>query len=118
MAGMDRLDERKARQRTAALEASKRRRARRKELREQLRQGKLDPLAMVAGRLDAYEDDIAGWRLEQMLRVIPGVGSVTVHEIIEAFVASPRMKVRGLSYERREQLARLVADALHRVPLD
>ena len=117
MADMSRLDERRERQRLAALEVSHARRARRKELRGKLRTGELDPLAMVAGRLDDYEDDIAGWRLEQLLKVIPGVGSVTLHEILEAFVASPRMKVRGLSYERREQLARLVANALARPPL-
>jgi len=118
MGDISRLEERKQRQREAALEVSRERRARRKELRGKLRSGEADPLAMVAGRIDDYEDDIAGWRLEQMLRVIPGVGSVTMHEILEAFVASPRMKVRGLSYERREQLARIVADALRRPRLD
>lgn len=117
MAGPSRLEARKQRQREAALGVAMERRKRRAKLRAQLRSGEVDVMDLVAGRLDEWEDDIAGWRLDQLLDVVPGCGAVTAHEVIEAFVASPRMKVRALTYERREQLAGLLADALGRPPV-
>lgn len=114
MADASRLHDRRRRQREAALKVAMKRRERRAELRRKVKSGQVDALDLVAGRLDEWEDDVAGWRLDQLLRVVPGCGSVTTHEVIEAFVASPRMKVSGLTFERREQLASLLADALRR----
>lgn len=102
------------RQRLAALEASKRVRARRKELRLAVKAGDIDPLKLIAGELDEWEDDIAAWRVEQLLRIVPSVGSVTLQEILTAFQISPRAKVRAMTYKRRGDLAKLVADATQR----
>lgn len=112
MAEASRLDKRRARQRDAALKKAMARRQARAKLREQCKSGEVRWYDLIAGRLDEWEDEVAGWRLEQLLRVIPGLGPVVSHEVIEAFVASPRMKVSALTFERREQLAKLVADAL------
>lgn len=109
-----RLGDSRRRQQLAALEKSKRVRARRKQVRALARSGQLDPIALIAGNLDEWEDDVAGWRIEQLLDVVPGVGAVTKQEVFYVFAVSPRTKVRALTYERRAKLAKLLADALGR----
>ena len=80
-----------------------------------LRSGEVAPLALIAGRLDEWEADIAGWRLEQLLAVIPGCRLGDAARAIGGVRGQPPDEgVRALTYERREQLARLVADALSR----
>lgn len=112
MAEASRLEKRRARQRDAALKKAMASRLVRADLRAKCKSGEVDPLALVAGRLDEWEDQVTGWRLEQLLRMVPRLGPVASHEVIEAFVASPRMKVSALTFERREQLAQLIAEAL------
>lgn len=114
MAETSRLEARRQRQREAALAIGMKRRDRRAKLRAKCRSGEVDSLALVAGRLDEWEDDVAAWRIDQLLSMVPGCGAVTTHEVLEAFAASPRMKVSGLTFERREQLAQLLAEALGR----
>lgn len=101
-------------QRRAALDVANRRRSERKVLKQQIKSGQVDPLDLIGARLVDQESLIEGWSLRQLLAVTPGIGEVLMHEILEVFQASPTMKVRALSYARREQLAKLAAQAVNR----
>ena len=101
-------------QRDHALAVANAVRKRRAELKEAMKRGEVDPVALVAGTLEEYEPDIARWRVEQLLRSLPGIGPATMQEILLVFRASPTQKVSAFSYERRQHLARLVAQALGR----
>ena len=101
-------------QRRAALELANRSRQDRKVLRNQIKSGEVDPLDLIGARLVDQESLIEGWSLRQLLRATPGIGEVLLHEILAVFQASPQMKVRALSYARREQLAKLAAQAVNR----
>lgn len=83
------------------------RRQRRAQLRAACKEKKIDAIALVRGDLEEWEDDIAGWRLEQLLRIIPGIGSATAQEIYEVGKFSPRHLVSALAPARRAELARL-----------
>lgn len=90
-------------------------RKRRAQLREQLRDGTVDPLKLVRGEDKKWEKVIAPWRLEQLLPHLPGVGSATVQEIYAVGPFVPTQRFRSLSTERRERLAELCAQGM-RIP--
>lgn len=98
---------RKHRQLAAAREKGVARRQRRSQLRKACKSGGVDAIKVVAGKHEEWEDDIAGWRVEQLLRIVPGIGSSTSQEIYEVGKFSPRQLVRSLNPGRREQLAEL-----------
>jgi hypothetical protein len=77
-------------QRLAALEVAHQRRREGSVLKAKLREGKVDPWALIRGEDAQYEPLIAGWNLHQLLMAIPGLGVARVHEILAAFKASPR----------------------------
>lgn len=98
------------RQRAAKLAALKKAnavRARKKELRERLKRGDLDPIKLLRGGYPKWESVIAEWRVEYLVKIIPGIGVVTAQEVYEVMRLSPSTRVQALIPERREQLAKL-----------
>jgi hypothetical protein len=98
---------RRKRQLALARQKSIARRQRRSKLRFACKSGEVDPIALLRGELEEWEDDIAGWRLEQLVMIVPGIGSATAQEVYEVGKFSPRQLVSSLSSARRAELARL-----------
>lgn len=94
-------------QRNAALEIGLERRRRRKEIKEKIAEGELDPFKLVRGDYEDLEPELGPWRLKQLVAVVPGIGDVLTLEIFVTAAMSPSARVRSLSYERRAELARL-----------
>lgn len=105
---MDAALTRRDRQLAAARAKAIARRQRRAWIRAACKDGRIDPIKLVAGKYEEHEDDLAGWKLEQLLRIVPGIGSATSAEIYEVGPFSPRQLVSSLSPQRRERLAELV----------
>lgn len=91
-------------------------RLRRKAIKEAIREGTMDPIRLVRGDYEEHEADIARWKIESLLAVVPGIGPATAQEIYEVGQFSPIQRVRTLSMERRDQLARLCAQGMGRLP--
>lgn len=90
-------------------------RARRKELKEKVRAGEVDAIALVAGRLELWEPVIEPWKIDMLLRMVPGIGPSTAQEIYEVGRFVPTLRVGALSPERRARLAELCAQGA-RIP--
>lgn len=106
--------QRRRKQRLQGLDRANEVRRIRADLREAMKAGNVDPIALLAGELEPYEEIIEGWRLEPLLHSIPGIGSAVATEIYMVGKFSPNMRVRALSKSRREELARLCAQAVPR----
>lgn len=82
-------------------------RARQKELRQLCKKGKIDAIQLVRGEYPKWEPMIGKWRLEMLLPLVPGLGTVTMQEVFEVGRFSPTQLVLSLSDSRRRELARL-----------
>ncbi len=80
-------------------------------MREALRVGALDDLALLKGQLNDYEPIVASWPIERLLKAMRWIGPARAHEILEIERISPRKKVADLSYKQREALADHCFDA-------
>jgi len=69
--------------------------------------GPMDAIRLVGGQYPDWEEDIATWRLEQLLKAVPYIGDATRTEIYTVGKFSPRQQVSALSPTRRRELARL-----------
>lgn len=107
-----------ARQRRAALEKAWARKRQRSALRKRLKAGELDAWALIRGEVAEYEEDIKTYTLQQLLQIIPHIGPARVHEVLATFKASPMLRVRALSDERRVELARIARSAVEYVLAD
>lgn len=82
-----------------------------------LRSGKLDPLALVGGTLPdderhrLIEGAVAKWSLSKLLAAVPGMGPARTHEVLVAFKKGPGTKFSALTFKQRETLAQLVEAA-------
>lgn len=76
-------------------------------LKAQMRRGEIDPFALLRGEYEEHEKGLRTWRLEDIVKAIPGIGPATAHEIFELMPASPAQRMHSLTMERRDRLARL-----------
>jgi hypothetical protein len=84
-------------------------RQKRKQLKELVREGKLDPVKLIAGEYDKWEPVIQRWRISALVVIVPGVGPVTATEIYSVGQFSPSQRLSSLNERRRKDLARLCA---------
>ena len=96
------------RQKKEYLVAANEQRRRLKVLRRALRLRAIDDSDLVKGNIPEFEELIATWSIERLLRACPRIGPVRSHEILEAAQVSPRAEVRKLSYAKRAELARML----------
>lgn len=104
---------RRNKQRSAALDKARAVRSEIARFRSAIRSGEIDGFKLVEGRLEEHEERIARWRLETLLKLIPGIGSSTAQEIYEVGPFSPTQLVGSLSPQRRARLAQLVYEGRH-----
>lgn len=107
---------RQVRQRDAALEKARWVRRARRELREALKDEKLDGYALIAGDIPQWEDVVKGMRLEVALRMLPGVGRVTADDAIAELQLDRNDELGALSFERRAELSRWIREVVDGVP--
>jgi hypothetical protein len=92
-------------------------RKRRAELKRLIKaDGPMDSIRLVAGGYPEWEEDIATWRLEQLLKSIPYIGDATRAEIYAVGKFSPRQTLQALSPTRRRELARLCEQGQRGIP--
>lgn len=101
---------RRKQQRSAALKKATEARREIARFRAAIRSGEIDSIDLIAGQLEDCEPRINRWRLETLLKIIPGIGSSTAQEIYEVGPFSPTQLVSSLSPERRARLAQLVIE--------
>jgi hypothetical protein len=112
-------EERQA-QREAAWKRSAQVRAENKVVRLMLKNKQLDGYDLIAGRLDLPEPDVvkeleaivSRWRIDKVVRAVPGMGASRTQEVLSIFSASPRQRLGALSMERRLELSKLVKAAV------
>jgi len=92
-------------------------RKRRSELKRLIKaDGPMDAIRLVAGGYPDWEEDIATWRLEQLLKAIPYIGDATRAEIYAVGKFSPRQQIAALSPTRRRELSRLCEQGQTAIP--
>lgn len=107
MGELSRLNESRRRNLQKAIEV----RQRRAELKRLVKDGEIDAITLIRGDTE-HEELIAGWRLEQLVPIVPGIGTVTANEIYAVGPFSPAQKVRSLNRSRRERLAQLCQEGM------
>ena len=90
-----------AEERTAALEKAKAARARRAEVREQVRAGKLT----AAQVLDLRYDEVVGrMKVSTLIETLPGYGKAKTEQLMEELRIAPTRRLRGLGARQLEAL--------------
>lgn len=102
---------RRNKQRMAALRRANEVRADRAKLRESIRKGKVNAIALIRGEHPEHDDTIAPWELRHVLALVPGVGPASEVEIYSVGKFTPTMLLSALSPARREKLADLCREA-------
>jgi hypothetical protein len=103
VADLDRRDK----QRTLALKKANKIRRDRSKLKVDVREGRVDGIALIRGDLPRYNGLIAEWQLAHLIRMVPGIGASTEQEIYAVGRFVPTMRLSALSAERRAYLAEL-----------
>lgn len=81
-------------------------------LKARMKSGEVDDLELLRGNITGADQQLAdGMRLGPLLYACRGVGEAKRQQILEVFIASPRTKLKQLSYERRGHLAKVVRGA-------
>lgn len=100
------------RQAHEALAIANERKAEQRDLRQEIKGGKVDVPALIRGHDETpihdttREEVVKRMRLRVILRAVPGVGHVLMHQIVSAFDASPDDFLGSFTYEQRAELAR------------
>lgn len=100
-----------------ALQRSKEVRAARKVLRQKIKDGEVDGLAVLRGASREWENVAVDMRVDAVLLAVPGVGEITTDEMLELFKLRGQMRLSGLTYALREQMAEVLNGALHGHPV-
>lgn len=82
-----------------------------KQLRVDIRDERVDDVALVKGDLAEYEPIVTKWPVERLLKACYDIGPVRAFQIMSVARVSPSKRVGDLSWERRMLLARLVEEA-------
>lgn len=88
-------------------------RSQRRELRDALKERRLDPVALVKGDGGEWETVLAEMPYEKLLLMVPGIGDLTAGDIIVEFGVAGKVQLGALSYAQRGELARLLYIVLH-----
>jgi hypothetical protein len=94
------------------LERGNRIRIAQKEMRLDLKAQKLDPYELIAGNNAELESLVRGMKISTVLKMVPGVGTVTRDELLRELGVSADVRFIALTYERREALAALLRSVL------
>lgn len=104
-------------QRNRALAKAQWVRSQRAELKRALKAGTADPWRILRGADGVWEPFAAEMRLDRFLILIPGVGEVTVAEILEEFSLNGTYRLGVYTFERRAELADKLRLALSGEPM-
>jgi hypothetical protein len=91
-----------------AIKASAEARMRRVNLREAVRAGKVDIDKLIRGEDEKWEPAAKRMKVETVLLMVPGIGATTASEILAHMRIGGPLRLGGLTYRRREELAGLV----------
>ncbi len=98
-----------------AMTKATRTRVLRAELKRQMRAGETLFVDVMAGH-DEWEPWVRNMRIDTLLMAVPGVGEVTKNDVLEALKLEGRVVLQAMTFERRGEIARLVAYALNPDP--
>lgn len=82
------------------------------QLRQELREGVTDPYELLAGSDDRWEPRIENMEVQKVLKLIPGIGTSRMIDVLMALDIPPTSKLRTFSWQRRRKLADTVRDVL------
>lgn len=99
--------DRRERQRLSALRKGNKVRRDRAKLRADVKEGRVDGIALIRGDLPKYNGLIDEWQLSHLIRMVPGIGASTEQEIYAVGRFVPTLRLSSLSPERRAYLAEL-----------
>ncbi len=90
-------------------------RSQRAELKRGVKAGKIDAFALWRGASSEskWEPVFVRMKVPEALRMVPGIGKVTVRDVLVERRISEDMRVEGLSFEYRAVLADLLYAATH-----
>lgn len=89
-------------------------RSQRRELRERIQDGRLDPIALVRGGGGEWETQIlAEMPYEKLLLMVNGIGDMTCGDLIVEFGVSGKVQLGALSFAQRATLADLLHVVIH-----
>lgn len=107
-------------QRQRAWKRSAEVRAENKLVRLMIKDELIDGYDLIASRLEMPDPKVAEqletivsrWRVDKLVRAVPGMGPSRTQEVLAIFAVSPRQRVGALSMERRLELSKLVRAAV------
>ena len=83
-------------------------RTQRRLLKEAVQDGSVDPITLLRGDDEEWESIVRGMTVFDALKLVKSVGPGTALEILVELRLPMTIKVVGLSYQGREELARLL----------
>jgi len=96
-----------AEDRLAALEKAKAARAKRAQIREQLKNGGIT----VEEVLDMKDDEIVGrMKVTALLETLPGIGAARAEKIMSKIGIAPNRRLKGLGDRQRKELSNLLKE--------
>jgi hypothetical protein len=106
------VDARRRRLLMRNLEIANRRRAEVANIRRGLRDGSIDLHPLLRGDDDQWEGAIEQMEVQRLLKLIPGIGTARMIDVLIALDAPPTAKVGGFTYKRRALLSEAVRTVL------
>ncbi len=101
-----------------ALEKANWVRVQRGELRRALKEGRVDPWALLCGSVSEWEMVVREMKVSEVLIRIPGVGRATRDDALEELDLSMVVTMEGLTYQRRAELAAFLEGVLAGEPVE
>lgn len=108
------IDEARRRKLAKNLEKAQRARRAKAALREAIKSRDVDDLEVLRGD-SRYENLVCGWPVERLLLIMRRIGRDRATDVLDFARVRPTTKLGTLSYAKREELVRLVAEARQEV---
>lgn len=87
-------------------------RSERAKIKKAIRDGELDPWALLEGNDNTHEGWIITMKIHDLLRAVPGIGEVTAYDILTELSLPPNMRFVGVSMELRKEMSAMAQEVL------